>query len=461
VRLCTVALISVVIALCCTVIFSVMYQIVVILYFVLSCLGNMVLGVCSLWMWILPIAFICFVFLNYFQPKSAPPRRQTRTPVRYLPNDETQNESRVKKKAVLVVGPAGSGKSSFINYYLKKYVAKVTPGGFSETSKVEPYDCTDDLVIIDTPGVGDVRDGKSKCLSNEEIFTKILVATKMYDVICVVIMVNIHVIRYRLDSNLVQLIEMLSARFINFFTLLEYGISEQNYEKPMTAVELGKLFYKNFEALKTVGINGSNINMCPRNNFSTLKRKVDRIYRSKGPVLQSVNFHVTCSRCFKTADYLLDETECAIHGTPSKDSGHQRSETYHSGSWGRFHSGTQKSKCKTKKYTCCGRTDEEEPCKEGWTCCHKTPQSSEGCCYRCSECKKNPGESGCNGICLNCDELLTSTGCLVENSHNWSYANLSEPSDSTESNEEYTIDKITAIETAKLIFRRMGWQKVD
>ncbi len=74
-------------------------------------------------------------------------------------------DMRSKKMNILVTGPTGAGKSSTINALFDTEVAKVGVGVTPETMDIEKYDL-DNLVIWDTPGLGDGKEADSRHAKN-------------------------------------------------------------------------------------------------------------------------------------------------------------------------------------------------------------------------------------------------------------------------------------------------------
>ena len=58
---------------------------------------------------------------------------------------------------VMVTGATGAGKSSTLNSFFDKTVAKVGDGVDPETMELDSYSLTEKMRFWDTPGLGDVR----------------------------------------------------------------------------------------------------------------------------------------------------------------------------------------------------------------------------------------------------------------------------------------------------------------
>lgn len=70
-------------------------------------------------------------------------------------NTSNTNQIEQNKLNVLIIGKIGVGKSSTINALAGVNIAKVSDGMESETTEVIEYNVMNDLILWDTPGVGD------------------------------------------------------------------------------------------------------------------------------------------------------------------------------------------------------------------------------------------------------------------------------------------------------------------
>eukprot|EP00924_Labyrinthula_sp_SR-Ha-C_P011252 snap_masked-scaffold_48-processed-gene-1.81-mRNA-1 protein AED:1.00 eAED:1.00 QI:0/-1/0/0/-1/1/1/0/331 len=319
-----------------------------------------------------------------------------------------------RKKAIIVMGPTGQGKSSFIN---------ALTGSELEVSHTD-LSCTDDVtvvdyrdgVIIDTPGVGDVRLGQKK-LSNEEIFRMIVLKCNEFKVIGFVCMVGVEQLTSRQDSNLFDLIVTLNTRFTNFFLLIQYGFKDAY--GMITKMVLTEAAIQNKKKYKKLNLRLEDIYMCKKLDFTDLIRAVDEKFNLEDPLfLEPSGYVLKCTQCKAIGDPLTFKEKCRRH--PPGDipnAKHTELERYHrTMKIHRFHTGYRKKSFINKYWTCCDAEANDEGCKIGFTCCNL---NNEGCRVRCINCRRDAESPGCTGYCKSCKEPLSTRGCMVKERHNF------------------------------------------
>jgi len=122
-------------------------------------------------------------------------------------------------------------------------------------------------LILDTPGVGDVREGKK--ITNKEIQSMILknIQRHQWEISAIVFMITIDINANRADADVYELVRMFRERFYNFSANTIYGIKDVKGKIDM--IDL-KEYYEANSNLKEMGITMNNVIVCPKKNFSDL-----------------------------------------------------------------------------------------------------------------------------------------------------------------------------------------------
>jgi len=318
------------------------------------------------------------------------------------------------KKGILVVGKTGTGKSSFINAYLGNEKQPTSDSAFGCTTEIAVIPHLEDVVLLDTPGTGDVCPDGSTRLTNEQISQMIVRTLKKesIQVYAIVLMITINPSENRVDSNVLHLVNMLKARFYNYSSCIIYGIKD--VDSIFSSAYLLKIYERNKESLITMGLSLNNYIVCMEKNFDVL---IDTVKR-KVAVAKPLELVTTLKRCI-TCSYVDDPDMCDI---PCKIHGREGTPKHSSDiipkhlQWVYFH--TKDYSCGS--WNCCGQKGRgERGCKGHYQCCKNDEVNVPGCQIYCNSCKRNVKQQGCIGTCINCGKLLSVEGCIPYPQHIW------------------------------------------
>jgi hypothetical protein len=389
----------------------------------------------------------------------AKPKYQSPLVQQRIPTTPTNYQ---RKRGIIVVGKAGSGKSSYILAHSQNLLHRDKLGHdpFSETRTVIPVECKrDDLdyvIFLDTPGTGDTQQNEQNTLTNDQIFEQILVASKAFDVVCLVLFIAVEdVLHPRLQSQTYGLITLFQKRFPNWQALVVYGINDVDHILHLPLQKTGMLdispflvnafnryprlaqaFTRNRGVLSKIGVNTNNYAVFTstiespssdpvHHDFSQLIAKVNTYATRSNPIfLKNSSYFVVCQRCGKRPEnYAIYTSPCTFHGE-IVEQGHGKSMKYHTGDYKLLHDGNVAKKCKKTIYDCCKQEITSAGCKHQFNCCLNPEKTSAGCRQRCVDCNKDLLETGCKGKCTSCGKSISSVGCQKKDEHIWLVQNL-------------------------------------
>jgi len=318
---------------------------------------------------------------------------------------------------MLVIGQTGRGKTTFINTLVGLTGPNKLQTSSSQTS------CTSSAhvvawgnhVVIDTPGTGDIPSSERPQLTNEDIFTLILVEAQKYDIVCVVMMIGLEELETRNQVGSMDLVAMLTERFSNLGALIEFGFKDEL--GIVNDVILTAAYQKNPQRYSSLCLSLSNVHVCQQLDFSKLSASVHKaISRPNALVLNSRSFKLRCSKCFLSADPLLVSAPCMNHGNSGAPV-HGGTEWYHRDIRDNYHSGHlfKRNSWADTEYTCCARGMNGQGCKIAYMCCKR---DDSGCRTRCQSCRQDTSSPVCKSTCSNCGKLTSTNGCL-KSEHDW------------------------------------------
>eukprot|EP00924_Labyrinthula_sp_SR-Ha-C_P011273 snap_masked-scaffold_48-processed-gene-1.116-mRNA-1 protein AED:0.19 eAED:1.00 QI:0/-1/0/1/-1/1/1/0/330 len=317
-----------------------------------------------------------------------------------------------RRKAIIVFGRTGQGKSSFINA-LTGSELEVGHNLNSCTDEVAVVDYRDG-VVIDTPGFGDVRkDGNN--LTTEEIIRMIALQCNRFKVIGFVCMIGLVQLMQKEDRQLFDVVYALNRRFLNFHRMVEYGFKDSL--GCINQLVLQGAAMQNKEKFRRLNLQISHVHVCTRLDFTNLIEIVRRKFKETDPdYLEPTGFLLKCNNCTKIADPVLCISECRSHVTTTpRISKHGKLVSYHrTDKMHKFHSGYCTKSVVNKYWTCCDNPADHLGCKEGFSCCEN---KGPGCRKRCESCGEDSETQGCIGFCEGCERALFTLGCKVRPKH--------------------------------------------